>query len=111
MTDEHTIKRSPLALENYAFRSVIRNAVIDSSLIEPLMSEYKSLDKFEGDYLVRAIEFRLEKYQHQYTPYLWFGSNSCVPQERYSWNTINLVDSPDVGDDISISRNGIMHRI
>ena len=63
------------------------------------MSEYNSLDKFEGDYFVRAIEFRLEKYQHQY---MWFGSNSCIPEERYSWNTINLVDSPDVGDDISI---------
>ena len=110
MTGGHTISRTPLSLANYAFRSVIRNDVIDNSLIEPLLSEYNGLDKFEGDYLVSAIEFRLENY-YQCMSYSRLGSNPCIPSDRYSWNTINLINSPDVGDDISISRNGVNFKI
>ena len=36
MTGGHTISRTPLSLANYAFRSVIRNDVIDNSLIDHL---------------------------------------------------------------------------
>ena len=97
--------RAPLSLANYAFRSMIRNNVqnIDeTTLIEPLLAEFKMLKEFEGSYIVRSIEFKMENY---------FCDRRCIPRDRYTWFGMNRVESPDVGDDISISRDGAIIKI
>ena len=97
--------RAPLSLANYAFRAVIRNDtqnIDETTLIDPLLAEFKILKEFEGRFIVRSIEFRMENY---------FCENRCVPRDRYTWFSMNKIESPDVGDDISISRDGAKIKI
>ena len=64
MATVHAIERGPLSLANYAFRAVIKNEITDDNniLIEPILAEYNKLKTFEGNYFVRALEFRIENY-------------------------------------------------
>ena len=96
--------RSPLSLANYAFRSMIKNDVqnIDDTLIKPLLAEYKILTQFEGTYVVRSIEFKMNNY---------YCKQRCKPTDRYTWNAMNRVESPDIGDDLSISKDGVNLKI
>ena len=100
----HASDRAPLSLANYAFRSMIKNDVqnIEGNLIKPLLAEYNILNQFEGSYIVRALEFRMENY---------FCERRCMPTDRYTWNAMNRIESPDVGDDISITRDKANFRI
>ena len=104
MATVHAIERGPLSLANYAFRAVIKNEITDDNniLIEPILAEYNKLKTFEGNYFVRALEFRIENY---------FCEHNCIPSDKYTFNAMNRVKSPDVGDEVIISRSGVNFNI
>ena len=104
MANWHVTDRTSLSLKNYAFRSVIKNAVqaTNENLIDPLLKEYNILGEFEGTYIVRAIEFRMENY---------FCQQRCTPTDRYTWNNISNISSPDVGDDVIIVKDSVNFKI
>ena len=104
MATVHATERAPLSLTNYTFRSVIKNNVqnIEKVLIKSLLTEYNILDKMEGSYLVRALEFRMENN---------FCEQHCVPADKYTWDAMQRVISPDIGDDVRISREGVNFKL